>query len=145
MITFMASKRMMTNDAVLIDSDAFIGWLVEADAHHRTALQGFNELIQNQLQPIVTNLVIAETATWLSNRVDQPTARRFLEASQKFHTVFITERLHHLARELFNAQERKKTSFVDMLNIVVVRELSIPRIFAFDEVYSKTFHLPVFR
>lgn len=131
----------MTNEQVLVDSDALVGWFVKTDAHHQRARAIFGYLKQRRLTPVVTNLVIAETATLFSRRQGQAQASRFLDFSQKLETVYITPELHHKTVQLMQAQTRPKTSFVDMANVVVMREVRIAHIFSFDRVYGKDFGL----
>lgn len=126
---------------VLDDSDAFIGWIVATDQHHYRAEAAFEQLRQERLQPITTNLVIAETASLLSRRYSLQQARTFLNISQKLDTIYISEELHHSAVRLFLEQQRTNTTFVDMCNVVVMKQLSLSAILSFDVVYTKDFDL----
>ncbi|MCI0563775.1 MAG: PIN domain-containing protein [Nitrososphaera sp.] len=122
---------------ILVDSDAFVGWLYDADAHHKRATAIFNKIKRKRLAPITTSLVVAETATVLSNRQGQNLARVFLDLIAKYPVIHIDEQLQQEALEFFKAQEKKGTSVVDCTNVVVMRRFKIPTIFSFDKFYSK--------
>ncbi len=124
---------------VLVDSDAFVGWLYENDAHHEKSEQLFNMIKTRRLKLVTTSLVIGETATVLSNRKGQDLARRFFKLVEKYPTIHITEKIHKETTSYFNTQEARGTSFVDCSNVVTMKMLKIPQIFSFDKAYSKQF------
>jgi predicted nucleic acid-binding protein len=129
------------SDSVFVDSDAYIGWIVATDDHHQRATEAFEGLKRANIQPLTSNLVIAETASLLSRRHSLSQAKAFLQISQTFEMVCVTDKLHHLAVNLFLQQERAKTSFVDIANVVTLRTLGIPWILSFDKTYSRDFGL----
>jgi predicted nucleic acid-binding protein len=131
----------MSDNRVLIDSDAFIGWLVEHDQHHPRAVQLFDYVLREGMQPVLTNLMIAECATWLSARASQSISKLFLRETENLEIVFIDENLHAKTIALFQQSERHHTSFIDYANVVTMRTFQIPTILAFDAVYRKTFGL----
>ncbi|MEO1288832.1 MAG: hypothetical protein AAFV93_13785 [Chloroflexota bacterium] len=134
----------MTNYDVLVDSDAFIGYIVESDAHHHNAKTLFNRAMQQRLALATTNYVIAETASTLSRRFTQTHAKRFMDTMENFLTIYIPKDVHLKSSELFKAQDKNKTSFVDMSNVVVMKHFAIKKIFAFDKIYVERFSLPKF-
>lgn len=126
----------------LTDSDAFIGWMIEADTHHQQAVQIFEHLIVERVNFATTSLVIGETATVLSHLRGQELARTFLDEvieKGKFPVIYITEALHQEALNIFKKQTKKGTSVVDCANIAVIRQFYIPSIFSFDKVYPNKF------
>lgn len=129
------------SDKILVDSDAFVGWMVATDAHHQRVIEAFERLKNARVQMVTTNLVISETASLLSRRNSQAQAKAFLQFSQHIETVYITKRLHQLTVNLFWEQERKNISFVDLANVVVAQEHGIGQILSFDKVYRKDFDL----
>jgi predicted nucleic acid-binding protein len=128
---------------VLIDSDAFIGRFYPSDPHFQKASATFAALAKQGAGTVTTSMVVAETATVLSHRQGQELACMFLQKIQesKIPVIHIDEALQDKAIKLFMAQNKKGTSFVDCANVTVMRQLSIPTIFSFDEVYSKKFGL----
>lgn len=128
---------------MLIDSDAFVGWILETDPHHEQAVALFEEAQQSSWRLVTHNFVIAETATVLSHRSGQPLARQFLNAIKDIPQIYVQEDLFLKGLEIFRSQENKGTSFVDCLNVVVMKQLTIPRLMSFDQFYRKKFDLQI--
>ena len=126
---------------VLIDSDAFIGYIVERDAHHQKSKAYFNHLIKNRSMIVTTNYVITETASTVSRRFSQQQAKQFMRFASKILSIHITDTVHQKSSELFQQQSKEKTTLVDMSNVIVMKHFNIPKIFAFDKVYTDDFQL----
>jgi len=126
-----------SSQMVLVDSDAFIAWLVEDDLLHKEAVGVLKTLQETKQVTVTTNLVVAETATVLSNRVGQDQARAFLDFVEKLPIIHITEALQAEALKLFRQQATKGTSVVDCCNVAVVKSFHIASIFSFDGFYRK--------
>ncbi|MBX3083945.1 MAG: type II toxin-antitoxin system VapC family toxin [Anaerolineae bacterium] len=123
---------------VLIDSDAFVGWLLPADAHADHATKQFLAFEQSSTAIVTTNWVIAETATVLSHRKGQDLARLFLSMMEegKFPIIRIDERLEEEAFAVFKTQEKKGTSMTDCANVAVMQRFAISYIYSFDRFYK---------
>ncbi len=134
-------SSMDTTQPILVDSDAFVGWLYQRDSHHPQADAIFTDIIHQRRPLVTTSYVVTETATVLSHRQGQALARQFLEMAAKFPVIHINETLHQATLNLFSQQEKKGSSVVDCSNVVVMRQFQIPVIFSFDQVYHKTFQL----
>lgn len=128
---------------VFIDSDAFVGWLLEGDAHHQEATKIFQWLEQQGKILTTSSLVVAETATVLSYREGQPLATKFLEIIGRGNipVIHVDEDLQGEAYTIFKTQTQKRTSMIDCANVAVMRRFEIPIIFSFDQVYPKKFGL----
>ena len=133
----------MAHESILLDSDALVGWITSTDVHHECAVRLVEALRQRRMQPVVTNLVVGETATLFNLRQGQGVARDFLGLAASLRTIVMTETLHQETLALFAEQERKRTSYVHMANVVIMRSLHIPYLFAFDAVYHRDFNLPM--
>jgi predicted nucleic acid-binding protein len=134
----------MSDYQVLIDSDAFVGWILEDDTNHTLASDRFNRLIAERKRLVTTSFVVAETATVLSHLAGQETARMFLRnlvESHRFPMIFIEESLYSHALHLFKSQEKRGTSVTDCANVAVAREFEIPQILSFDAAYGRDFDL----
>lgn len=138
------TRRGMPGEQVLLDSDAFVGWLVAHDAHHARMLQVLDVMRHKRIQPLTTNLVVAETATMLSYRMSHTHAVQFLKLAASVRTVLINQELHERTLEIFAHQTRNKTSFVDLANVAVMQTLHIPWIVSFDKTYADDFGLTTF-
>lgn len=126
-----------SGSTVLIDSDAFVAAHLEHDANHLRAKMFINTIRQHRLKPLVTSLVIGETATVLSHKVGVQAVRSFFDMVKDFNPLLITQEIHDEAITLFYQQTKRGTSYVDLTNIVVMQQLKLPAIFAFDKVYSE--------
>ena len=131
---------MTTNNfEVLIDSDVFVGMFLPDDAHQQRASELFDQFEQQRTKLAVTNLVIAETATVLSWKDTQETAKKFLSMIENSNipVLSITKSLEKDAWRIFKDQPTKKTSFVDCLNVAVADHFHIPQICGFDKFYER--------
>lgn len=126
-----------THYDVLVDSDAFIGWLNTQDAHHARATQLFEQAFSQKHQLVTTSFVVSETATVLSARINQVAAIRFLDLVSAYPIIHITEELQQAALALFRKQVTKRTSVVDCSNVVVAQHFGIADILSFDGFYKK--------
>lgn len=135
----------MSDDTqILIDSDAFVGLLMQTDPHHSKATEIFAQIKAQQPHLITTSAVVAETATVLSYRDGQKLAKTFLKEfieAGHFPVIHINEALHRSGIELFKSQSKKGTSVTDCTNVAVCQQLEISYIFSFDQVYPKKFGL----
>ena len=128
---------------ILADSDAFVGWLYEKDAHHERSVKIFSEIMQKRQSLVTTNYVVSETATVLSHRQGQALARKFLGVASKFPVIHLDEKLHQTTLDLFREQSERGTSVVDCSNVAAMKQFQIPMIFSFDQVYQKKFGLQI--
>lgn len=129
------------NYHVLIDSDAFVGWVFAEDAHHQQVKEIFQRIIDNRMKLVTTNYVVSETATVLSKLDGQDLARSFLKQVIHITTIHISESLQQESLHIFKGLNKKRSSVVDCSNVAVMQQFSIPKIFSFDKVYERMFRL----
>jgi predicted nucleic acid-binding protein len=143
MVRTVHGKVGMGNFQALIDSDAFIAWLMPDDLLHQPVSEIFGKLEKRKAALVTTSWVILETATVLSNRASQSVAKLFLDQVEKMglSVIHITEDLQQEAVEFFKRQEARGTSLVDCGNAVIVARFNIPQIFSFDGFYTKRLKL----
>lgn len=132
-----------TSFDVLVDSDAFVGRFFLKDPHHQRALSLFDHLQRDNCPLATTNLVLGEAATVLSHRDGQVLARQFLDliAASQIPVIHVDEQLERAGHAIFRSQTKRGTSWVDCANVAVLRQFHIARIFSFDQVYTRDFHL----
>lgn len=123
----------------LVDSDFWYGLIVENDAHHRRVKQLFRKVQKGGAELLCLKLVIYETATVLSKRINQEKSLIFLK---KFSNLPVTrididEELESLSWEIFKKQTKKGTSFVDCANLAVWEKYKLDGILSFDKFYLK--------
>jgi predicted nucleic acid-binding protein len=127
----------VTSFQVLVDSDAFVAWSLPDDLFHVRVQETFEKLARKTTRLVTTSWVIAETATVLSNRGSQATARTFLQRLEEMALpiIHISEELEADTTTFFKAQEARGTSMVDCSNAVVMRRFEIPEVLSFDKFY----------
>ncbi len=131
---------------ILIDSDFLFGLFVAHDPHHTIAVTQFGECRKNKAQLFVLTLVIQETATVVSHKVDQAASVDFvrrMRAIANINRIVFDENLEDGAWRIFEAQTKKGTSFVDCANMAALRHYHLDKIFSFDRFYPKELLLPV--
>lgn len=128
----------MLQNKLLVDSDIFYSLIDNKDANHIQAVSLNKKLISQGFNFITINLVIYETATVLSHKINHQVARDFLEniLSGKMEIVRLDEEIEKDAFEIFRKQQRKNTSFVDCANIAVCKKMGFNVIFSFDKIYK---------
>lgn len=124
---------------VLLDSDILFSLYNPLDINHIKAGKVFKKLLSEQATFWTANLVLQETVTVISNRLNQKDAVNFLKRFWQINikVFFINEKLTEKAWGLFKKQLKNKTSFVDCANVVVYKELSLDTLFSFDKFYQK--------
>lgn len=124
---------------ILLDSDALFGLFVPHDAHHKTvkAIIKKNLIPQNSFR--VLNLVIQETATLISYKINQEVSLSFLEnfSTLATHIITLTEVIERNAWDIFKKQTKKGTSFIDCANLATVEYYKLDGILTFDEFYPQ--------
>jgi len=132
-------EHLPNNLEVLIDSNVFVGLFLPDDAHFQRVTELFNQFERQKTKLSVTNWVVAETATVLSWKDTQETAKKFLHMieTSNIPVLTVTKNIEKEAWQIFKDQSTKKTSFVDCSNIAVANHFHIPQICAFDKFYGR--------
>ena len=131
------------NNQVFVDSDFWVGYYLEFDAHHQTTLPAMQKFKEQGKQLVLSSLVVGETMTVLSHKDGQSTARGFYRDIQRsgIPVYFVDEALDQTAKKIFIAEDKKGMSYVDCANVAVMRAFGIDQIYAFDTIYHKKFGL----
>ncbi len=124
---------------ILVDSDAFVAYFVANDVHHENVTSIMQNLRSAYRPLATTNLVIAETASLLSRRFSFDLAVRFIAYVRidSFPVIYIDPEMQQAGYEVFTGQEREGTSFVDCLNVIVVKHYGMSAILSFDKFYQR--------
>lgn len=129
----------------LVDSDAFVALFMPNDAHAPKIATLLAKLEHSQAKLCVSNWVIAETATVLSNKDSQRSAIKLLSmiGDGAIPILTITAEIEKMAHQIFKKQTTKHTSMVDCSNVAVAQFYGIPNILSFDAFYKRhNFTLP---
>lgn len=126
---------------IFMDTDAFVALVKEDDSNHNRAKRIFQKL---QAEPVVfstSNYVFSETVTVLSQRVSHVAAVEFIKKMKSDENPFdiqrVEEEVENRAIEIFIAQTSKNISYVDCVNIAVIKKNGYDAIFSFDKAYRK--------
>lgn len=129
---------------VFIDSDAFMALLLPSDDQHADSVRGFERIQRERLVAVTSELVISEAASVLSKRFDLSYAKQYLSFVRDFLFVDFHPEDREATVALFLEQTKKKTSFVDMSNVILMKRHQVSHIFSFDSVYTNDFGLKPF-
>lgn len=129
--------------SVFIDTSAFYALAARRDANHGIAKRAYEDLLAEGVLFVLTDHVLAESATLIRRKLGYQAAQDFLrliedgEVIGLFDVVDIDEALLELAKEIFRKDADPKLSFVDALSIAVMRTRRIRRFFAFDQHFER--------
>lgn len=124
----------------LVDSDFFIALYSEHDTNHVRALSLLERISQLEKPALSLSLfVYSETATVLAQHVSKKTAEHFMDDLEEGGAVIITDMwdAFRAAQEIFRIQRSKNVSFVDAVNIALMRSASFVGLLSFDRDYAK--------
>ncbi len=128
---------------VFIDTSAFYALAARIDENHSAAKRVYAELLTEETLFVLTDHILAESATLIRRRLGYSAAQDFLRllgegtALQLFEVINVDETLIKAAIEIFRQDPDPKLSFVDALSFAVMRAQRIRRFFAFDEHFRK--------
>ena len=121
---------------LLVDADFLISLIKEDDRNHLLSLRKLENL--KTATVFVTPFTIPETATVLSYKVSQQAAKKFLkEARNEFSKLSLEENILESADSIFLSQQRKGISWIDCLNVAVIRHYKLDGILSYDRFYGK--------
>lgn len=128
-------------NSVLLDSDALIALSKVDDSNHKGALAIKKSLSSSKYTFYISNLVLSEVITVLSQRVGHKEAIAFVNTIERTKSraniVWVDKKIHTKAIEIFRKQTSKNISFVDCANIAICQTYEISQIFSFDKHYTK--------
>lgn len=124
---------------VLFDSDAFYALTVDTDPHHNNSKEIYSRILTKKYNLFTSSLVLHETATLLSYRINQTASFKFLQVFEKLpiNTIFFDQSLESQTWQIFKQQTKKGTSFIDCSNIAIYKHFKMDYIFSFDKIYTR--------
>lgn len=123
----------------LADSDALFAAFNSADAHHDNAVKLLKTSTDQGNQLYICNLVLHETATVISYKINHHAAKTFHQTYPQLNPIIIEidSEIEQLAWSIFTRQTKKGTSFIDCTNLAVLKHYSLDKIISFDSFYPK--------
>jgi predicted nucleic acid-binding protein len=123
---------------VLVDSDFWFGLVVSGDSHHEACKKIFRDVVNEKISIYSLRLVVYETATILSYKIDQKRSLMFLGKFRALPVILIDvdADMERRAWDIFGKQTKKGTSFVDCANVAAAEKYHFDRILSFDRFYQ---------
>jgi predicted nucleic acid-binding protein len=129
---------------VFIDTSALYALAARRDKNHTPAKNAYEKLLNEGTIFVLTDHVLAESATLIRRKLGYQAAQDFLEliqqgeAIQLFRLVDVNGDILEAAKEIFKKDADPKLSFVDAVSLAVMRTYKIRGFFAFDEHFQRS-------
>ncbi len=118
---------------VFVDTSAILALLVPSDRAHAEAKKIFQGLERNAAPLVTTSYVLVETYALLGRRFGLAAVERFRTAfAPLLEITWIDEKVHERAVDLLFQRQKRRLSLVDATSFVVIGDLDIEQVFAFD-------------
>ena len=127
------------NEPVFGDSSGFISAFDRNDANHGTSAEVWHELATHGVRIITTNMVMAETVTYLRRRAGWAISNKLGElflSSSVIELVLITREQLAAGWHDFVKNADPKLSLCDALSFIVMRERSLRRVLTYDKHFA---------
>ena len=119
---------------VFVDTSAFFAVLDADDLYHVRARELFEKLIAIAEQLVSTNYVLIETFALVQRRLGMEAVRAFEEDVLPLIRVYwVSEADHRSGVTAFLTAGRRDLSLVDCVSFLLMRQLDLKVIFAFDD------------
>lgn len=122
---------------ILVDADALVALAKVDDTNHQKAVRIASLLKKASFY--ITPFTIPEAATVLSYRVSHKAAKEFLKEARQRRLIELklTPQVTQKTDEIFLKQRRKRTSWIDCLNVAMIKIQDLQGIFSFDKFYKR--------
>lgn len=124
--------------SIFIDTSGFVSVMVESDQYFKDASPFFRRSLAQYTPLITTNLVIAEAYPLIRRFSCHKNAMRFLEiiaegSRNNYLEVSYTTAYHYQkAEDLLKKYQEHDLSLVDAVNMMIMKENGLSRVFGFD-------------
>lgn len=123
---------------IFVDTSAIVAVSNLVDPNNILAVEILQKVQVQAPEFVISNYVIAEILTVLSQKVSKSDAIQFKEEKlEKMEVVRINEYLEHQAFEIFKKIKSKNVSFVDCTSFALMQSLGIKTVFTFDKDFKK--------
>ena len=120
---------------ILVDADFLVALNKQNDTNFKKAVNKIVFLKEAEI--FITQFTIPEAMTVLSYKTSHTEAKRFLNETRHAHFTVINldESLQEKTDQIFFAQKKKGTSWVDCLNVAAILTCHLDGILSFDRFY----------
>lgn len=125
---------------VFVDTSAWYALYDRRDEAHPRAVKCWKDLQRGPVRLVTSDYVFAETVTLTRIRAGHGAARRLGEHLLKSQVLDLVEVSAHVRGEawkLFVQYDDKDFSFADCASFVIMQELGLTEVFAFDEHFQQ--------
>lgn len=126
-------------EVILLDSDTLIALINKEDELHQRTLKVQDKLTKLGSIFVISKYIIAETATFLTLRINKKMANRFLKdlESQEILIINTDEELEKLTKKFFFKQKSRQVTYFDCANMAILKRYRWRTIFSFDKHYQQ--------
>ncbi|MDR7522312.1 MAG: PIN domain-containing protein [Armatimonadota bacterium] len=120
---------------IFVDTGGWIALLSRADAHHAQAAAAWPGILRRFRHLVVTNLVVAESYTFLRHKVGFDAAWTLLDrlqATPRLELVYADAELEGDARALLRQYRDHAFSYADAVSFATMKNRGIAYVFGFD-------------
>lgn len=124
------------NREVFVDAGVWIAITDTRDKYHRAAAEQYKYLIEEQINLVTTNLVVAEAYIVIRRTGGHDPALRFLRSireSVRLRKIYSDARIEADAEEILERFADQNFSLADAVSFVVMRDRKLEEAFAFDK------------
>ena len=122
---------------VFVDTSALLALLVQNDAAHDRARDGFAHLRSREATVLTSSYVLVETYALLGRRFGIEAVRRFRATfAPLLDTIWVDAETHEKGLDLLHVRGTRDLSLVDAVSFVIIRERKVDRTFAFDRHFT---------
>ena len=124
---------------IFVDANAFIGILNRKSSFHQQAIEKSERLKQESEVLVTSDIVVAETITVLSSRIDRKLALVFgsdIEAGN-VQIFYLEPDTLNLAWQIFQTLTSKNVSFFDCTSFAIIEKYKLSKVFSFDSDFQK--------
>jgi predicted nucleic acid-binding protein len=131
---------------VFVDTSAFYALMDSSDQYHEQAKKGWNGMLMEEVPINTSNYVTVETGALLQSRLGFEAADLwYRDILGVVDILWIDERVHQTAYELWLSLGRRNLSLVDCASFVIMRGRKIETIFGYDRHFDEQGFTPVGR
>lgn len=119
---------------VLVDTSAFYALASSTDEFHTESKRIYETLLRSDSDLVTSSYVLLETIALIHRRLGIDIVVDFINAIEGIiEIIWVTEDIHRRAWSEMSSSMRETVSLVDFASFVIIQDMHIERVFAFDE------------